>query len=103
MNDFDQQLFNLKNTLPSSKQSKRSIMCLLLTLPISFTIGEICLRSNLFILILELIAWSVNNRAKATRSRDKAVNLIMLSVMLTFAEIATMFGVLVKYLIGSMF
>lgn len=102
MNDFDQQIFNLKNALPSSRQSKRSIICLLLMLPISFTIGKICLRSNLFILILELIAWRVNNRAKATRSKDKAINLITLSVMLNFAEIATVFGVLVKSLLKYM-
>lgn len=102
MNDFDQQLFNLKNTLPSSKQSKRSIMCLLLTLPTSVVIGKICLRSNLFILILELIAWRINNRVKATHSKAKAINLIMLSVMLDFAEIATVFGVLVKCLLKYM-
>ena len=103
MNDFDQQLFNLKNALPSNEQSKRSIMYLLLMLPISFAIDKICFRSNLFILILELIAWRVNNRAKAACSKDKAITLIMLSVMLNFAEIATTFGVLVKSLIGSMF
>lgn len=102
MNDFDQQLFNLKNALPSSRQSKRSIICLLLMLPISFAIDKIWLRSNLFILILELIAWRVNNRAKAERSRDKAINLITLSVMLNFAEAVTMFGVLVKCLLKYM-
>lgn len=102
MNDFNQQIFNLKNALPSSQQSKRSIICLLFMLPISFAIDKICLRSNLFILVLELIAWRVNNRAKAERSRAKAINLITLSVMLNFAEIATTFGVLVKSLIGSM-
>lgn len=103
MNDFNQQIFNLKNALPSSQQSKRSIICLLMMLPISFAIDKICLRSNLFILILELIAWRVNNRAKAVRSKDKAITLIMLSVMLNFAEIATTLGVLVKCLLGSMF
>ena len=102
MNDFNQQIFNLKNALPSNDQSKRSIICLLLMLPISFAIGKICLRSNLFILILELIAWRVNNRAKIARSKDKAINLIMLSVMLNFAEIATVFGVLVKCLLKYM-
>ena len=103
MTDFDQQLFNLKNALPSNEQSKRSIMYLLLMLPISSVLSKICFRSNLFILVLELIAWYVNNRAKAVRSKDKAITLIMLSVMLNFAEIATIFGVLVKSLIGSMF
>lgn len=102
MNDFDQQLFNLKNALPSNEQSKRSIIYLLLMLPISFAIGKISFRSNLFILILELIAWCVNNRAKAARSKDKAINLITLSAMLNFAEIATTFGVLVKCLLGYM-
>lgn len=102
MNDFNQQIFNLKNALPSSKQSKRSIICLLLILPISVAIGKICLRSNLFILILELIAWRVNNRAKIARSKDQAINLITLSVMLNFAEIATVFGVLVKCLLKYM-
>lgn len=102
MNDFDQQLFNLKNALPSNDQSKRSISCLLMMLPISFAIGKICLRSNIFILVLELIAWRVNNRAKAERSRDKVINLITLSVMLNFAEMATMFGVLVKCLLKYM-
>lgn len=103
MNDFDQQLFNLKNALPSNEQSKRSIIYLLFMLPISFAIDKILFRSNLFILILELIAWYLNNRAKAERSRAKAINLITLSVMLNFAEIATTFGVLVKCLIGSTF
>ena len=103
MNDFNQQLFNLKNALPSNEQSKRSIICLLFMLPISSILSEICLRSNLFILVLELIAWYVNNRTKAVRSKDKAITLIMLSVMLNFAEIATTFGVLVKCLIGSIF
>lgn len=102
MNDFNQQIFNLKNALPSNDQSKRSIICLLAMLPISVVIGKICLRSNLFILILELIAWRVNNRAKATHSRDKAINLITLSVMLNFAEIATVFGILVKCLLKYM-
>lgn len=71
-------------------------------LPISFVIGKIYLRSNLFILILELIIWRINNRAKIARSKDKAINLIMLSVMLNFAEIATVFGVLVKCLLKYM-
>lgn len=71
-------------------------------LPISFAIGKICLRSNIFILVLELIAWRVNNRAKAERSRDKVIKLITLSVMLNFAEMATMFSVLVKCLLKYM-
>ena len=102
MNDFNQQIFNLKNALPSSRRSKISVICLLIMLPISFAIGKICFRSNLFILILELIAWRVNNLARTARSKHKAINLITLSIVLNLAELIVAFGVLVKYLIEYM-
>ena len=102
MNDFDQKIFNLKNALPSSSRSKISVICLLIMLPISSAIGKTCLQSNLFILILELIAWRVNNLARTARSKHKAINLITLSIVLNLAELIVAFGVLVKYLIEYM-
>ena len=102
MNDFNQRIFNLKNALPSSRRSKISVICLLMMLPISYAIGKICFRSNLFILILELIAWRVNNLARTARSKHKAINLITLSIVLNLAELIVAFSVLVKYLIEYM-
>lgn len=100
MNDFrdlNNQPFNLKNVLPAAKQIIHGIIILLIMLPLSFIISEICFRTNLFLIILESAELLLTKRINLTHSKRDAITYIRLGGLVDLAELAVIIGVLVKF------
>lgn len=100
MNDFrdlNNQPFNLKNVLPAAKQIIHGIIILLIMLPLSFIISEICFRTNLFLIILESAELLLTKRISLTRSKRDVINYIRLGGLVDLAELVVIVGVLVKF------
>lgn len=100
MNNFrglNNQPFNLKNVLPAAKQIIQGIIILLIMLPLSFIINEICFRTNLFLIILESAELLLTKRISLTRSKRDVINYIRLGGLVDLAELAVIIGVLVKF------
>lgn len=99
MNNFrglNNQPFNLKNVLPAAKQIIQGIIILLIMLPLSFIINEICFRTNLFLIILESAELLLTKRISLTRSKRDVINYIRLGGLVDLAELVVIIGVLVK-------
>lgn len=95
--DLNNQPFNLKNVLPAAKQIIRGIIILLIMLPLSFIISEICFRTNLFLIILESAELLLTKHISLTRSKRDAITCIRLGGLVDLAELAVIIGVLVKF------
>lgn len=106
MNNFrglNNQPFNLKNVLPAAKQIIHGITILLIMLPLSFIISEICFRTNLFLIILESAELLLTKRISLTRSKRDVINYIILGGLVDLAELVVIAGVLVKFYLAYMF
>lgn len=100
MNDFrdlNNQPFNLKNVLPAAKQIIHGITILLIMLPLSFIISEICFRTNLFLIILESAELLLTKRISLTCSKRDVIKYIKLGGLVDLAELVVIAGVLVKF------
>lgn len=100
MNNFrglNNQPFNLKNVLPAAKQIIHGITILLIMLPLSFIISEICFRTNLFLIILESAELLLTKRISLTCSKRDVINYIRLGGLVDLAELVVIAGVLVKF------
>lgn len=106
MNNFrglNNQPFNLKNVLPAAKQIIHGITILLIMLPLSFIISEICFRTNLFLIILESAELILTKRISLTCSKRDAIKYIRLGGLVDLAELVVIAGVLVKFCLAYMF
>lgn len=95
--DLNNQPFNLKNVLRTDKQIIHGIIILLIMLPLSFIISEICFRTNLFLIILESAELLLTKRISLTRRKHDAITCIRLGGLVDLAELAVIIGVLVKF------